>query len=73
MKYLTSDNALSHTQPAITCLKLTIKTLQQGVKCFKLTIKTLERRHWCRFVIFIVNLEHLSHLVLMFLLLTLSR
>ena len=29
------------TQPAITCSKLTIETLEQGVKiCSKLTIKT---------------------------------
>ena len=37
-------------------------------KCSKLTIKTPERRR-----VFIVNLEHISHLVLVFLLLTLSR
>ena len=39
----------------------------------KLTIKTSERRHWCRSGVFIVNFEHISHLVLVFLLLTLSR
>ena len=39
---------------------LTIETLEQGVK----------RR---RSGIFIVNFEHISHLVLLFLLLTLSR
>ena len=38
----------------------------------KLTIKTLERRHWRRSSVFIVNFEHISHLVLMFLLLTLN-
>ena len=37
--------------------------------CSKLTIKTPERRHWR---IFIVNFEHISHLVLVFLLLTLN-
>ena len=36
--------------------------------CSKLTIKTPERRR-----VFIVNLEHISHFVLVFLLLTLSR
>ena len=41
--------------------------------CSKLTIKTPERRHWSRFGVFIVNLEHISHLVLVFLMLTLSR
>ena len=41
--------------------------------CSKLTIKTPERRHWRRFGVFIVNFEHISHLVLMFLLLALSK
>ena len=40
--------------------------------CLKLTIKILERRHWHRSGIFIVNFEHTSHLVLVFLLLTLN-
>ena len=39
----------------------------------KLTIKTPERRHWRRPDVFIVNFEHVSHLVLVFLLLTLDR
>ena len=62
----------SETQPAIICSKLTIETLQ-GVECLKLTIKTLERRQWRRFVVCVVNIEHIPHLVLVFLLLTLSR
>ena len=41
--------------------------------CSKLTIKIPERRYWRRSGIFIVNFEHISHLVLVFLLLTLSR
>ena len=41
--------------------------------CSKLTIKTSERRHWRRFGIFIVNFEHISHVVLVFVLLTLSE
>ena len=41
--------------------------------CSKLTIKILERRQWRRSGIFIVNFEHTSHLVLVFLFLTLSR
>ena len=36
--------------------------------CLKLTIKIPERRHWR----FIVNFEHISHRVLVFLLLTLD-
>ena len=42
---------------AFTCLKLRIKTPKQGVKYY----------------VFIVNSEHISHLVLMFLLLTPNR
>ena len=42
--------------------------------CSKLTIKTPERRQWCRSGVVIVNFEHISNLVLVFLLLTtLSR
>ena len=40
--------------------------------CSKLTIKTPEGRHWRRFGVFIVNFEHISCLVLVFLLLTLN-
>ena len=40
--------------------------------CSKLTIKTPERRHQHRSGIFIVNFERISHLVLVFLLLTLN-
>ena len=40
--------------------------------CSKLTIKTLERRHWRRSSVFIANFEHVSRLVLVFLLLTLN-
>ena len=40
--------------------------------CSKLTIKIPERLNWRRSGIFIVNFEHISHLVLVFLLLTLN-
>ena len=40
--------------------------------CSKLTLKTSERRQWRHFGFFIVNFEHISHLVLVFLLLTLN-
>ena len=40
--------------------------------CSELTIKTPERRHWRRSGIFIVNFEHISYLVLVFLLLPLN-
>ena len=48
-------------------------TRTRCVICSKLTIKTPERHHWCRSGVFIVNFEHISHLVLAFLWLTLSR
>ena len=38
----------------------------------ELTIKTPERRHWRRSGVFIVNFEHVSQIVLRFLLLTLT-
>ena len=41
--------------------------------CSKLTINTPERRNWRRSGVFIVNFEHISHLVLVFLLLTLNK
>ena len=41
--------------------------------CSKLTIKTPERHHWRSSDVFIVNFERISHLLLVFLLLTLSR
>ena len=41
--------------------------------CSKLTINTPERRHWRRSGVFIVNFEHISYLVLVFLLLTLNK
>ena len=43
---------------------------------FKLAIKILERRKWRRWRrsgIFIINFEHISQFVLVFLLLTLSK
>ena len=41
--------------------------------CSKLTIKKSKRHQWRRSGVFIVNFEHISHLALMFLLLTLSK
>ena len=41
--------------------------------CSNLTIKTAERRQWHRSGVFFVKLEHILHLVLVILLLTLSR
>ena len=61
------------SQPAFTFSKLTIETLEQGVSMSKVTTKTPERRHWHCSGVFIVNIGHISHLVLVFLLLTLSK
>ena len=54
---------------------LTIETPEKGVKSIKteLTIKTPERRQWRCSGVSIVNFEQISHLVLVFLLLTLRR
>ena len=41
--------------------------------CSELTIKTPEQCHWRCCGVFIVNFQHISHLVLVFLLLTWSR
>ena len=40
--------------------------------CSKLKIKTIKQRHWRRSGVFNVNFEHISHLVLVFLVLTLA-
>ena len=45
---------------------------QPGFTCSKLTIKTTERRQWHLSGVFIVNFEHISYIVLVFLLLTLN-
>ena len=55
-------------------LKVNIRNTRTRCEiCSKLTIKTPERRQWCRSGVFIVSFEHISHLVLVFLLLTLRR
>ena len=41
--------------------------------CAKLTMKTPERLQNCRSGVFIVNFEHISHLFLLFLFLTLNK
>ena len=51
------------SQPAFTCSKITIETLEQGVKYVQ----------WRSSGVFIVNFEHISRLIQVFLLLTLSN
>ena len=53
------------------CLKLTINTPEWQVNN-KDTRTKPERRYWLQFDLFIANFEHISHLVLVFLFLTLS-
>ena len=64
--------ALSLTQP-ITSPNLTIETLEQDVKCSNSIIKTPKRRHLRHSSVFIVNVENILHLFLVFLLLTMGR
>ena len=59
------------TQPAITCSKSTVETVEQSEICFTFTIKTPEQRHLRLFGVFIVVFEHISLLVLVFFLLPL--
>ena len=62
-----------HNLPGIYLLKVNNRNTRTRCEiCSKLTIKIPERRHWHRSGIFIVNFEHISHLVLLFLLLTLN-
>ena len=58
--FVTSPPAFSYSQ-------LTIETVEQDVIFSKLTIKIPEHEN-----LFIVNFEHISHPVLLFLLLTLN-
>ena len=57
----------TRSQPAFNCSKLTIETLEQGVKYTPLT------SFWHDLGIFAVNFKHISHLALVFPLLTLNK
>ena len=62
------------TPAGIYLLKVNNKSTRTRCEiCSKLTIKTLERRQWRHSGVFIVHFEHISYLVLVFLLLTLNR
>ena len=55
---------------------LKVSNVNSRIRCeirSKLTIKTPEQRQWGRSGVFIVNFEHISYVVLVFLLSTLSR
>ena len=55
------------SQPTFTCSKITIETLEQGTKYVHNKVNNKATRTT------LVNYEHISNLVLVFLLLTLSR
>ena len=59
---------------AFTCSKQQWKHQSNVYKIFsKLTIKTPELRHWRHAGVFIISFEQISHIALMFLLLTLNK
>ena len=65
---------ISRYQANIYLLKVNSRNALKKCKiCSKLTIRTQERRQWRRSGLFIVIFEHISHLFLMFLLITLSK
>ena len=67
-------NEITHLyQLTFTCSKWTIETLENVWNMFKVNNKKLGRRHWRRSGVFIVNSEHILHLFLMFLFLTLNK
>ena len=63
---------LAITPQLLFCLK-NRNTRDRCELCSKLTIKTQERPHWGCSGGFIVNFEHIQHLFLVFLLLTLTK
>ena len=70
-KKLVANSLLSI--PSIYFLKVNNRNTRTKCEiCSKLTIKTPERRHWRPSGVLIVKFEHISHLVLVFLLLTLN-
>ena len=68
------DQYLSNNPASIYLLKVSNRKTKTSCEiCSNLTIKTPKRNQGCSFRVFIVNFEHFSHHVLLFLLLTLSR
>ena len=61
--FVICEKLLIPSQPAITCSKLTIETLEQWCEiCSDLTIKTPKRPHCRHFGVFIINFERISRL-----------
>ena len=64
---------LEATPAGIYLLKVNNRNIRTRCEiCSELTIKILERRQWRRSGVFIVNFEHILHLVLVFLVFILS-
>ena len=57
-------NPAKSTQLPITCKVNSRNSRTRCEICSKLTIKKTERPHWRRSGVFIVNFEHIFHLVL---------
>ena len=73
LHYIQHDFICQRYQAGIYLLK--VNNRNTGTRCeicLKLTIKMPERHQWCRSGVFIVDFEHISCLVLVFLLLTLN-
>ena len=67
------SNRQSSIPEIIYVFKVSNRSTRKSYKiCSKLTINTLEFCQWWRHVVFIVNFEHILHLFLLFLLLTLN-
>ena len=63
----------THTPANISLFKVNKRYTRKNCEiCSKLITKTPEWRHWRRSGVFIVNFEHISHLFLVYLLLTLN-
>ena len=74
--YLLKVNNNSTRKRSEICSNLTIKTPERRgrrcEKCSKLTIVTSGRHYWLRSGVFAINFKHISHLILVSILLTLN-
>ena len=71
LPYNTKNKPMSFYPAGIYLLKVNNRNTRTKCEiCSKITIKIPERGQWRRSGIFIVNFEHISHLVLVFPLLT---
>ena len=74
VKEQTQRKTSTHYPANIYSFKVNNRNTRQRCEiCSKLTTKTSERHHWRRSGVFIVNSDHISHLFLLFLMLTLSK